>query len=233
MEIKPKHIAVIMDGNHRWATKRMLPVKLGHKAGAVAIKELIKSALEFQIQYITIYAFSTENWSRSKEEVTDLMKLLQNYLENDVADLIKYGVKILSSGDLLQLDPKIEQKIKIIKDKTRNNQNITLNVAFNYGSRAEITKAVKNIAKDIKDNKIKLSDINEDLISNNLYNPEIEDPDLIIRTGGHNRLSNFLLWQSSYSELYFTDILWPDFGKKDLKNAIDNFNKRKRNYGTR
>jgi undecaprenyl diphosphate synthase len=229
----PKHIAIIMDGNHRWATKRMLPVKLGHKAGAAAIKELIKSALEFQIQYITIYAFSTENWSRSKEEVTDLMKLLQNYLENDVADLIKYGVKILSSGDLLQLDPKIEQKIKIIKDKTRNNQNITLNVAFNYGSRAEITKAVKNIAKDIKDNKIKLSDINEDLISNNLYNPEIEDPDLIIRTGGHNRLSNFLLWQSSYSELYFTDILWPDFGKKDLKNAIDNFNKRKRNYGTR
>lgn len=233
MEIKPKHIAVIMDGNHRWATKRMLPVKLGHKAGAVAIKELIKSALEFQIQYITIYAFSTENWSRSKEEVTDLMKLLQNYLENDVADLIKYGVKILSSGDLSQLDPKVEQKIEIIKNKTKNNQHITLNVAFNYGSRAEITQAVKNIAKDIKDNKIKLSDINEDLISSNLYNPEIADPDLIIRTGGCNRLSNFLLWQSSYSELYFTDTLWPDFGKNDLKNAIKNFNKRKRNYGTR
>lgn len=233
MEIKPKHIAIIMDGNHRWATKRMLPTKLGHKAGATAIKELVKSALEFKIQYITIYAFSTENWSRSKGEVEDLMKLLQNYLENDVADLIKYGVKILSSGDLSQLDPKIEQKIELIKNKTKNNQNITLNVAFNYGSRAEITKAVKNIAKDIKDNKIKLSDINEDLISNNLYNPEIEDPDLIIRTGGRNRLSNFLLWQSSYSELYFTDILWPDFGKNDLKNAIEDFNKRKRNYGTR
>jgi undecaprenyl diphosphate synthase len=233
MEIKPKHIAIIMDGNHRWATKRMLPAKLGHKAGATAIKEIVKSALEFKIQYITIYAFSTENWSRSKGEVADLMKLLQNYLENDVADLIKYGVKILSSGDLSQLEPKIEQKIELIKNKTKNNQNITLNVAFNYGSRAEITKAVKNIAKDIKDNKIKLSDINEDLISNNLYNPEIEDPDLIIRTGGRNRLSNFLLWQSSYSELYFTDILWPDFGKNDLKNAIEDFNKRKRNYGTR
>ncbi|MDA7705510.1 isoprenyl transferase [Rickettsiales bacterium] len=231
--MQPKHIAIIMDGNHRWAKKRILPVKLGHKAGASSIKELIKSALEFKIPYITIYAFSTENWSRPEEEVEDLMKLLQNYLENDVKDLIKYGVKIISSGELSKLNPKIEEKIELIKEKTKSNNNITLNVAFNYGAREEITNAVKNIAKDIKDNKINIENITEDLISHNLYNPQIPDPDLIIRTGGCNRLSNFLLWQSSYSELYFTDTLWPDFKREDLKNAIENFKQRKRNYGKR
>jgi len=231
--IIPNHIAVIMDGNQRWARKRILPIKVGHKSGANAIKELIKSALELKISYITIYAFSTENWLRPSEEVEDLMILLQNYLANDVEELIKYGIKIVSSGDISKLGSQIENKIGTTKERTKNNKNLTLNVAFNYGSRAEITKAVQNIAQNVKDNKIDIADIDENLISNNLYNPEIPDPDLIIRTGGYNRLSNFLLWQSSYSELYFTEILWPDFKKEHLKLSIQEFNKRKRNYGTR
>jgi undecaprenyl diphosphate synthase len=229
----PEHIAIIMDGNSRWAQRKMLPVKLGHRSGANAIKELIKSSLEFKIKYVTIYAFSTENWSRPKEEIGDLMIILQNYLENDVNDLIKYGIKIVTSGQISELDPKIQEKIENIKEKTKNNDNMVLNVAFNYGSRAEITNAVKNISQDIVDNKIDISDINENLISQNLYNPDIPDPDLIIRTGGYNRLSNFLLWQSSYSELYFTNILWPDFKKQNLQEAIEDFNQRKRNYGAR
>ena len=229
----PEHIAIIMDGNSRWAQRKMLPVKLGHRSGANAIKELIKSSLEFKIKYVTIYAFSTENWSRQKEEIGDLMIILQNYLENDVNDLIKYGIKIVTSGQISELDPKIQEKIENIKEKTKNNDNMVLNVAFNYGSRAEITNAVKNISQDIVDNKIDISDINENLISQNLYNPDIPDPDLIIRTGGYNRLSNFLLWQSSYSELYFTNILWPDFKKQNLQEAIEDFNQRKRNYGAR
>lgn len=233
LQSNPDHIAVIMDGNNRWAKKKILPTKLGHKAGASAIKELIKSALEFKIKYITIYAFSTENWSRPESEVDDLMHLLQEYLENDVHDLIKYGVKILVSGDLSNLEQKTQDKIKSIKQKTQNNQNITLNVAFNYGSRAEIVRSCQKIAQNVKDNKINISDINENLISQNLYNPELPDPDLIIRTGGYNRLSNFLLWQSSYSHLYFTDILWPDFNKKDLKSAINDFKQTQRNYGAR
>jgi undecaprenyl diphosphate synthase len=232
-KITPTHIAIIMDGNNRWAKQRMLPAKLGHKSGSNSIKELIKAALELKIKYVTIYAFSTENWSRPKKEVEDLMLLLQNYLENDIEDIIKYGVKILSSGKLSELDPKIENKIKAIKERTKDNKNITLNVAFNYGSRAEITDAVKQITQNIIDQKINISDINEELISKNLYNPEIPDPDLIIRTGGCSRLSNFLLWQSSYSELYFTNTLWPDFKKKNLEKAIDEFNQRKRNYGAR
>lgn len=231
--IIPNHIAVIMDGNQRWAKKRILPIKVGHKSGANAIKELIKSALELKISYITIYAFSTENWLRPSEEVEDLMILLQNYLANDVEELIKYGIKIVSSGDISKLGSQIENKIETTKERTKNNKNLTLNVAFNYGSRAEITKAVQSIAQNVKDNKIDIADIDENLISNNLYNPEIPDPDLIIRTGGYNRLSNFLLWQSSYSELYFTEILWPDFKKEHLKLSIQEFNKRKRNYGTR
>jgi|TARA_Y100000389_G_scaffold205090_1_gene263003 undecaprenyl diphosphate synthase len=231
--IIPNHIAVIMDGNQRWARKRILPIKVGHKSGANAIKELIKSALELKISYITIYAFSTENWLRPSEEVEDLMILLQNYLANDVEELIKYGIKIVSSGDISKLGSQIENKIETTKERTKNNKNLTLNVAFNYGSRAEITKAVQSIAQNVKDNKIDIADIDENLISNNLYNPEIPDPDLIIRTGGYNRLSNFLLWQSSYSELYFTEILWPDFKKEHLKLSIQEFNKRKRNYGTR
>jgi len=229
----PEHIAIIMDGNSRWAQRKMLPVKLGNRSGANAIKELIKSSLEFKIKYVTIYAFSTENWSRPKEEIGDLMIILQNYLENDVNDLIKYGIKIVTSGQISELDPKIQEKIENIKEKTKNNDNMVLNVAFNYGSRAEITNAVKNISQDIVDNKIDISDINENLISQNLYNPDIPDPDLIIRTGGYNRLSNFLLWQSSYSELYFTNILWPDFKKQNLQEAIEDFNQRKRNYGAR
>ncbi len=229
----PEHIAIIMDGNSRWAQRKMLPVKLGHRSGANAIKELIKSSLEFKIKYVTIYAFSTENWSRPKEEIGDLMIILQNYLENDVNDLIKYGIKIVTSGQISELDPKIQEKIENIKEKTKNNDNMVLNVAFNYGSRAEITNAVKNISQDIVDNKIDISDINENLISQNLYNPDIPDPDLIIRTGGYNRLSNFLLWQSTYSELYITNILWPDFKKQNLQEAIEDFNQRKRNYGAR
>ncbi len=229
----PKHIAVIMDGNARWAKNKNLPISMGHKAGSLAIKTLVRSAIELGVQFVTIYSFSTENWQRPKDEVDNLMSLLKKYLSEEVSEIIKMGVKIVLSGSLANIEKSIVKKIKFIEFQTRNNSAICLNVAFDYGSRQEIVDCFKKIAVDIENKTISSSQINESMISQNLYQPQIADPDLLIRTAGDFRLSNFLLWQVAYTELYFTQTLWPDFSKQDLLQAIVNFNQRKRNYGKR
>jgi undecaprenyl diphosphate synthase len=233
MSIIPKHIAIIMDGNARWAKKRMLPVEIGHQYGSKSIQTLVNSAIEYNIPYLTIFAFSTENWDRPKSEVSNLMNLMQSYLEKEADKFIKAGVKILISGNLERLDEKIKSKILKLQDATSDNKEITLNVAFDYGAKREIIDAFKKIICKIDDKDNFLEQISEDLVRKNLYNPEIPDPDLIIRTAGERRLSNFLLWQSAYSEFHFTETLWPDFSKKDLFLAISEFNNRQRNYGKR
>ena len=225
----PRHIAIIMDGNARWAKNHSLPLKMGHKKGSDAIQKLIKSAIEFKIKYLTIFAFSTENWQRPQEEINNLMFLMKSYLENESQKFIDNGVKIIVSGNLENITKDLKNHILQLMKATQHNEVITLNVAFDYGARKEIVDAFKKIIS----NMVNLDLINEDLISKNLYNPEIPDPDLIIRTAGEKRLSNFLLWQAAYSEFYFTDKLWPDFDREDLSLAISEFKNRKRNYGKR
>ena len=229
----PTHIAVIMDGNARWAKNKNLPVAMGHRAGSQAIKTLVKSAAEFGVKYLTIYAFSTENWQRPKEEVSYLMFLLKEYLAKEVGELVENGVKIIVSGNLENVEESIVEKIRSIEEQTKNNQTICLNVAFDYGARQEIIDGLKKIVIAIEEKRINPSEINEDLITKNLYQPQLPDPDLLIRTAGELRLSNFLLWQLAYSELYFTEKFWPDFSGEDLYKAILDFNQRKRNYGKR
>jgi len=229
--IIPTHIAKIMDGNRRWTKQRNLDPRLGHKKGAEVLENMVKYCNKIGIKYLTVYAFSTENWKRSKEEVGALMLLLQNYLDDfsKRADTDNIRIKMLgdreglSSGLLKSLDNAIE--------RTKNNTGVTFNVAFNYGGRDEIVKAVRKIAEEVKQNKIDIENIDEILISGNLYTAGIPDPDLMIRTSGEIRLSNFLPWQLVYSEFYFTDKLWPDFTEEDLNEAIDEYNRRNRKFG--
>lgn len=229
----PKHVAIIMDGNFRFAKSRGLPLAVGHKMGTDNIEKIADACIEIGIKYLTIYAFSSENWQRPKEEVSYLMKLLDEYLQKETQSLMKKGVRILISGDLKSLAESTKQRIHAIQDETKNNKTLTLNVAFSYGARQEISAAVRKIAALVEDKKIAVADIDENLIAQNLYQPQIPDPDLLIRTAGDHRISNFLLWQLAYTELYFTEIFWPSFSKKDLLNAIINFNKRERRYGKR
>ncbi len=229
----PMHIAIIMDGNNRWAKSRKLPLQIGHKKGAENIEKISDACIKIGIKYLTIYAFSSENWDRPKEEVSYLMKLLDEYLEKEIESLMKKNVRIVISGDLTRLSDKTKERIATIENKTKNNNALTLNVAFSYGGRQEIVDAVKKIALAVNEKKISVDDVTQELIAQNLYQPSIPDPDLLIRTAGDFRISNFLLWQSAYTELYFTEIFWPDFSKKDLLNAIINFNKRERRYGKR
>lgn len=227
----PKHIAIIMDGNRRWAQSKGLATRDGHKAGADSLENISRFCNEIGIKYLTVYAFSTENWKRSKEEVGALMLLLQNYLDDfsKRADTENIRIKMLgnreglSTGLLKSLDKAIT--------RTENNTGVTFNVAFNYGGRDEIVKAVRKIANEVKENNINIEDINEELISNNLYTKDMPDPDLMIRTSGEIRTSNFLPWQLVYSEFYFTDKLWPDFTSDDLDEAIEVYNNRNRKFG--
>ncbi len=232
-KIIPKHIAIIMDGNARWAKAKSLPVKVGHKAGSENVKKIAESCMDIGVKNLTIYAFSSENWDRPKEEVEYLMSLLEEYLEKETKPLIEKDIRILISGDLTKLTESIKNKIAAIESQTKNNKSLTLNVAFSYGSRQEIVDASKKIASEVKEEKIAISEITEQLFCQNLYRPEIPDPELLIRTAGDLRLSNFLLWQLAYAEFYFTKVYWPDFGKKDLIRAILEFNKRERRYGKR
>jgi undecaprenyl diphosphate synthase len=225
----PQHIAIIMDGNARWAKQKNLPIKIGHKAGSENVRKISENCIELGVKFLTIYAFSSENWDRPQEEVNYLMNLLEEYLEKETKPLIEQGVKILISGNLQKLADSTKKKIIEIEEITKGNKALTLNVAFSYGSRQELVDAVKKITEQ----KIPAKEINEELISKNLYHPEIPDPDLLIRTAGDLRVSNFLLWQIAYSELYFTETYWPDFNKKNLLTAIQSFNKRERKYGKR
>ena len=227
----PNHIAIIMDGNRRWAKKNNLDVRLGHKKGAETLENIVKYCNKIGIIYLTVYAFSTENWKRSKEEVGALMKLLQAYLENFMKRSDASNVKIQIIGDRSNLSLPIKKGIEAVENKTKNNTGTVLNIAFNYGGRDEIVKAVKNIALNIKNKNIDIEDINEELISNNLYTKNIPDPDLMIRTSGEQRTSNFLPWQLVYSEFYFSEKYWPEFTSEDMDKAIEEYNRRNRKFG--
>lgn len=227
----PTHIAIIMDGNRRWAKARNLPVKAGHKEGAETLKKIVRYANKIGIKYMTVYAFSTENWKRSEEEVNALMFLLESYLDefSKEANTENFVIRVL--GDLTALSEKLQKKINEAIERTKNNTGIVLNIALNYGGRNEIVNAVKQIALKIQEGTLKIEDISEDVFSENLYTKKIPDPDLLIRTSGEMRLSGFLPWQSVYSEFLFIDKLWPDFSEKDLDEAIEVYKKRNRKFG--
>ncbi len=230
-EYMPKHIAIIMDGNRRWAKERGLDPKLGHKKGAETLEKIASYANEIGLQYLTVYAFSTENWKRTKEEIGALMLLLQSYLDRFLNKESLRNIRVRVLGDVESLDKGLKESIYKIVEKSKNNTGLTLNIAFNYGGRAEIVRAVKNISNQFKNNEISIDEINEDLISNNLYTAGEPEPDLLIRPGGELRISNFLLWQLAYTEFLFIDKFWPDFSEEDLLNAIKTFENRNRKFG--
>ncbi len=229
----PNHIAIIMDGNARFATSKSLPIKIGHKMGADNVQKITDNCIEIGVKYLTIYAFSSENWNRPQEEVKYLMDLLYDYLSKESTELMKRGIKIIVSGNLDNVEERLKNKIEQVEELSKNNTKLTLNVAFSYGARQEIVDAVKKIAVAVKNQEIIIDNIDEDLFKKNLYHPEIPDPDLLIRTAGDLRISNFLLWQIAYTELYFSEKFWPEFNKSELLKAINNFNKRERRYGKR
>ena len=230
-ENKLRHLAIIMDGNGRWATKRGLPRSMGHKKGAEVVKEITRAAGELGVEFLTLYAFSTENWNRSEDEVQTLMGLLRDYLTSDLKEVQENNVRIRFIGEREMLDADIVQKMAEIESETLKNTGMTLCIALSYGSRQEIVNAVKKTAALVKEGDISLNDIDVKLFSDMLYTKDMPDPDLVVRTSGEQRISNYLLWQIAYSEFYFTDVLWPDFNKKLLEDIIAAFNKRERRYG--
>lgn len=231
LENMPTHIAIIMDGNGRWAKSRFLPRTAGHKAGVETIRKVVKEADRLGIEYLTLYAFSTENWKRPKLEVDALMNLLVTYLRNEIDELHKNNVKLTAVGDFEKLPEACVKELHSAMDKTKDNTGVHLNLALNYGGRNDIREAVVEIAKEYKEGKISLEDITEERIKKHLSTGEIPDPDLVIRTSGEQRLSNFLLWDIAYSEFYYTDIHWPDFDGEELEKAIYAYQKRDRRFG--
>ncbi|HIS35192.1 TPA: isoprenyl transferase [Candidatus Scatousia excrementigallinarum] len=226
-----QHIAIIMDGNRRWAKERNLPSAFGHKKGVDSLKTTMKACDDFGIKYLTVYAFSTENWNRKKEEVDFLMNLLGETIKNELKEMHENGVVINFIGDLTKLNPKLQGILAHAVEVTKDNTGVRLQIAFNYGSRDEIVHAAKNIASKVKTGELNVDDISEDIISKNLYTKDIPDPDLLIRTGGEMRVSNYLLWQIAYSEFLVTKKYWPEFDKNALAEAIEEFNRRQRRYG--
>ena len=224
--ISPKHLSIIMDGNRRWAIKNSVPRKMGHYQGAENLKRIISYLSKTKVKYLTVYAFSTENWNRDNQEVDELLKLLDNFLDTELSGLIKKEIKIRALGNIEKFPKIIIDKIKKIEEATKNFSKLQFNVALNYGGREEIINAFNTYISS--DKKI---DLTEDNLKNYLYIQDLPNPDLIIRTGGEIRLSNFLLWQSAYAELYFSKKYWPDFNKKDLYNAFLNYSNRKRRFG--
>ncbi len=230
-ENKLQHLAIIMDGNGRWAQKKGLPRAVGHKKGAETVKNITRAAGELGIKYLTLYAFSTENWQRSPEEVSSLMGLLRQYLKSDMDELKENGVRIIFIGERHMLDADIVEQMQRLENETATFNKMTLCIALSYGSRQEIINAVQKIARLVKKGDISAEDIDIKMFSDMLYTREIPEPDLVIRTSGEQRLSNYLLWQIAYSELYFTPTLWPDFTKSKLEKIINEFNSRERRYG--
>ncbi|MCQ2978426.1 MAG: isoprenyl transferase [Clostridia bacterium] len=233
LENVPSSIAIIMDGNRRWAKERMLPAKAGHKEGANAVRKVCKATTELGIKYLTLYAFSTENWKRDPEEVEAIMNLIRQFLDECIAKLKEENHRVTFIGDKSRLAEDIREKMLMLEKETLNNDGLTVAIAVNYGGRDEIVRAVKKLAYDAIKGDVKLDDINEDTISNLLDtgDKKIPDPELIIRTSGELRTSNFLVWQSAYSEFYFTDKNWPDFDKHELELAIESFASRNRRFG--
>lgn len=227
----PAHIAIIMDGNGRWAKQRMLSRSMGHREGSKNVKRIVKYCGNLGVSYMTLYAFSTENWSRPKEEVDLLMDLLLEFLRNAERELDGADVRIHVIGDRSALNDEINAEIDRVEKVTESNKSLWLNIAINYGGRHELNSAVVEIAKKVSDGVMSWDEINEKCISDHLYTAGMPDPDLIIRTSGEARLSNFLMWQSAYSEFYFTDVLWPDFNEEEMEKAIVEFQKRNRKFG--
>lgn len=231
MDNIPKHIAIIMDGNGRWAKARKLPRTMGHKAGVETIRRIIKEADKIGVKYLTLYAFSTENWKRPEDEVGALMTLLVQYLKQEINSLNKNGVVINILGDVSRLPQDCQTEILKATEATKENTGIVMNVALNYGGRDEILRATKIIASEVKNGNLKEEDINEEIMAKYLYTKGIPDPDIIIRPSGEQRLSNFLLWQCAYSEFWYSNICWPDFKENDLRRAIYDFQNRDRRFG--
>lgn len=227
----PRHVAVIMDGNGRWAKKNGVSRLTGHNQGMLAMKEIIKKADMMGIKYLTVYAFSTENWKRPEDEVQALMKLLRQYLKNCIKRSTKNNMCVRVLGDISRLEPDMQESIRELEEVTKNNTGLHFQVALNYGSRDEMLRGMRNIAEKVQKGECKPEEITEEMFSESLDTKGIPDPDLLIRTSGEERLSNFLLWQLAYTEFYFTDVLWPDFDKNELKKAIDYYNGRDRRYG--
>ncbi|MCK4518568.1 MAG: isoprenyl transferase [Candidatus Omnitrophica bacterium] len=227
----PKHVAVIMDGNGRWAKQRNLDRISGHKEGAKSARLIAECSAKIGIKHLTLFVFSSENWKRPKKEVTALMKYLDEYLTKKLKDFHDKDIRLLAIGELAMLPDKVQKSLYKAIEETKNNSKLTLILALSYGGRAEIVSAAKRIAKDVKNKSIRLEAINEELFSTYLYTAGIPDPDILIRTSYELRLSNFLLWQVSYTELYFSKKLWPDFNKKDLAGIIENYKKRERRFG--
>lgn len=227
----PAHVAIVMDGNGRWAEERRRPRLFGHKAGVKSVRTVVETAREVGIKHLTLYAFSTENWSRPSLEVKGLMSLLDNYLQSELKTMLKNDIRLKCIGQKNRLPAEVQKTMDRVIDTTAGCTSMTLNLALSYGSRSEITNAVRAIAGKCKDGSLEADDVDDAVISDHLDTAGQPDPDLFIRTGGEKRLSNFLLWQVSYAELYFTDIMWPDFGHAELLEAISEFGARQRRYG--
>jgi len=227
----PQHLAIIMDGNGRWAERRGLPRSAGHREGAKAVRRVITNCLDFNIPILTIFAFSTENWKRPKKEIIYLIKLFERVLSREKANLVKNNIKINFIGRLENLPNSLTEKMKELHESTKRNNKLILNIAINYSGRTEIVDALKSILLKIDNKKLSIEEINENIIRDNLYTHNLPDPDLLIRTAGEMRISNFMLWQIAYTELWVTPVFWPDFDENNLVEAIRNFQKRVRKYG--
>lgn len=227
----PNHVAIILDGNGRWAKSKGMPRNYGHVQGSKNVEVICEEAYKMGIQYLTVYAFSTENWKRSQDEVDALMKLLRNYMKTCIKTAQKNKMCVKVIGDISKLDEDIRVRIKELEEATKNNDGLHFQIAINYGSRDEIRRGITRLAEDVKSGKLEPDAITEECIEGYLDTRGIPDPDLLIRTSGEQRLSNYLLWQLAYTEFYFTDVHWPDFSKKELEKAIAHYNKRERRYG--
>jgi undecaprenyl diphosphate synthase len=227
----PRHVAIIMDGNGRWARERSLPRPLGHRSGMKAVRDVVEGSLEAGIEVLSLFAFSQENWHRPLTEVRALMALLQEYIAREAAELRERGVRVCILGDLSRLTPAVASAAEQLVAETAGNQRLTLNLFISYGGRAELVRAARLLARDVRDGRLTLEEIDEDALSRRLYTSDCPDPDLLIRTSGEQRISNFLLWQVAYSELYMSPVLWPDFSRRHLFEAILAFQTRERRFG--
>lgn len=227
----PQHVAIIMDGNGRWARDRGRPRIFGHKAGIESVRDVVKGCSQIDIKYLTLYTFSRENWRRPKVEVSALMRMLRNLLRNEIKELDENDVRVMAIGRINDLPDFVQKELSRAVDKTRDNKGLTLILALSYGGRGEIADAASRAAKRVLDGRLAPEEINEDTFGQFLYAPDVPDPDLLIRTGGELRVSNFLLWQIAYSEIWVTDLLWPDFTRNELFKAIADFQKRERRFG--
>jgi len=227
----PRHVAIIMDGNGRWAKKQLKPRLYGHKVGVDSVQAIVECAAEYGVEVLTLYAFSTENWKRPADEVGGLMGLLKNYLQKELSQMLKNNIRLTCIGDIEKLPKDVREVLNTTIQETAGNTKLTLNLALSYGGRAELVRGVRMIAREVSEGQYLLDDIDEKLIDSHLYTAGLPDPDLLIRTGGEARLSNFLLWQASYAEIYFTDIMWPEFREDTFLQALVHYQGRERRYG--